>query len=297
MAATRAPAGFLSPLLARPRALLALWAAPAAVLALLTSLVGPPAAAFAQQRPDPAQTVEVLLRLVAQLYGQLFLLAWLAAPTAALLAGAPLADAVRALARGAVLRVAAALALFLTFALLLTMLPGLMALYVNPLMGLLFLTVGTIGGAALAVGLFGRWMFAPALALEGRGAAEALDASRAEARRMRNFGFAIGLAVLFVLVLAAAAVVGLAAERVAPGSAWARAAGNALVLWPGAALVEAKVAARWLARGDARPPEAPSLALRSRPSRCPRCGVLAAVPVAGGGDVACGGCGLRATVR
>lgn len=288
-------AGALSPS-PRPAALLALWVLPSLIIALLTALLGPPAAAFVGHAPGPLETLEVLVRLTGQLYAELFLIAWFAAPTAALVAGRAARSAMAALARPGVLGVAAMTALLLTFALLLTMLPGLLALYVNPLMGLIFLTVGTIGGAAAAVGLFARWMFAPALALEGMGATEALDASRAEARARRNFGFAAGLAVAFALVAGLAAAAGLAAGRAVQGSLPASAAASWVVLWPGLALIVGAVGKRHLepaAQGEAQP----GLALRSRPSRCPRCGALASVPVAGSGEVVCPGCGLRATLR
>lgn len=289
-------AGALSPS-PRPAALLALWVLPSLVIAVLTALLGPPAASFVGRAPGPLETLEVLVRLTGQLYAELFLIAWFAAPTAALVAGRDARSAMAALARPGVLGVAAMTALLLTFALLLTMLPGLLALYVNPLMGLIFLTVGTIGGAAAAVGLFARWMFAPALAaLQGLGATEALDASRAEARARRNFGFAAGLAVAFALVAGLAAAAGLAAGRAVEGSLLASAAASWVVLWPGLALIVGAVGKRHLQpamQGGTQP----GLALRSRPSRCPRCGALASAPVAGSGEVVCPGCGLRATLR
>jgi hypothetical protein len=270
------------------------WALPTLAIAVLTVLFAVPAVQPGSV-PTPEQALAVLLALIAQLYGQLALLVAFAAPTALVLGGAPAKEAFRSLRTPAVLAVAAWMGLLLTFALLLTMVPGLLAGYVNALMGLIFLAVGTIGGAAAAVGLFARWMYAPALAAQGLGPGAALDRSRALAKAERNFGAALGLAVLFALVLAFAAGGGLLAERALPGGAAARVFGTWLVLWPGAALVEAKVAAR-LAQAGAPAPDGPQLALATRPSRCPRCDALAQVRTSGPTPVRCHGCGLAATV-
>lgn len=278
---------------ARPGALLALWAAPSLLIAVLTVGFPPPAAAFAGQRPDPVEVLQALAALAAPLAAQLFTVVLLAGPTARLAQGASVGEAMRAMLLRNSLVVSAFLAMVLTFALLLTMVPGLMALFVNPLMGLIFLTVGTIGGAALAVGLFGRWMYAPVLAAEGRGAAEALDASRARARSERNFGAALGLAVAFAIVLGLAAAGGVAGDRGA-GIA-GRIVGTWLALWVGLAWVAGRVADR--AAGAAQSAGAPRLALSRRPSACPRCGALAEVALALPAEVACGACGLRGSVR
>lgn len=282
-----------APLRARPAAFLALWALPSAAIALLTAWAGGPAGS---EQPTPAEVVATLLRFMAVLSAGLFVLAWFAAPTAALARGEPLGRTVRALARPSVLGVSAALAFFLTLALMLTLLPGLMAGFVNALMAQIFLAVGTIGGAAAAIGLFGRWMHAPALAAEGLGIGSALDASRAEAKVQRNFGFALGLAVLlFVFALAGGALSVLAGRGGA--GATARAAASWLPLWVGLAAVEAAVAGRRLQGAAGAGARAPTLALRSRPSRCPACGVLASAPVTGPGSVTCPACGLQATLR
>lgn len=289
-------AGFFSPLLARPGALLALWALPTLAIALLTALLGPPALG-AVRHPTPPEALAQLAGLAAVLWPELFLLAWLAAPTAALVEGKGPREALGSAVRGAVLGTAAMMAVMLTLALLLTMLPGLMAAYVNPLMGLIFLVTGTIGGAAAAVGLFARWMYAPALAADGRGAGHALDGSRAMTRRERNFGPALGLAIAFVLVLGLSAAAGIAGERVAGFAG--KVLGAWLPLWLGTALVEARVAQRWRtsASGPVGQPGPPVLALTRRPSRCPRCGALATVGVTGPAAAECPGCGLRATVQ
>jgi hypothetical protein len=286
--------GILAPMRAHAAALSLLWLPAALLVAALTTMLGAPGAEFAAGPPTPAQTVEALARLAAQLLAELVVIVLLAAPTARVVQGAALGDALRALARRGPWGVAGFVGLLVSFALLLTMLPGLMALYVNPLMGLLFLTVGTIGGAALAVGLFGRWMFAPALAAQGLGAAEALDASRAEAKERGNFGFAAGMAVLFALVLGAGAAAGGLAALLVPGQPLAgRTLGMALALAPLLPIVPAAVAQRHA--GARAAASAPALALRSRQTRCPRCGELARAPVGtAGSEVACPGCGLRA---
>jgi hypothetical protein len=135
-------------------------------------------------------------------------------------------------------------------------------------------------------------MYAPALALD-RGAAEALDTSRALSKARRNFGLALGIAVAYGLVTACALLAWVGAGHVA--GPVARAAASNAVWWVGMPWVVAKVANEPLVpRADRGPP---TLALASRPSRCPRCGALASVPVAGPAEVACGSCGLRATLR
>jgi hypothetical protein len=281
---------------AQPLALLALWAMPAAAIAALTVLLGSPAEASAA--PTPADAASALARLMGLLYAGLFLVVLFAAPTASLASGAPPLQTLRALGRPAALRVAALMALFLTLALMLTLLPGIMAGFVNPLMSELFLAVGTIGGAAAAIGLFGRWMHAPGLAaVRSMGATEALDASRAEARAQRNFGFALGLSVLLFAFALAGGAASFVAGRAGLGGG-ARALASWVPLWVGLALVASAVEGRRLQPGARMPaPAAPTLALRSRPTRCPSCGALAAAPSTGPGNVTCPGCGLRASLR
>jgi hypothetical protein len=276
--------------------MLTVWALPALAIALLTLWLGAPAAP--QERPDPAQAALVLVRLMALLAMGLFLVVLFAAPAAGVAQGDALPRALARAARRGVVGVAALAAAFQTLALLLTQLPGLMAGFVNPLMAQIFLAVGTIGGAAAAIGLFGRWLHAPAFAaLDGLGALEALDASRAAARHERSFGFALGLGVLLAFFALASGAASVLADRAGVGMA-GRAAASFLPLWVGLAVVGAAVAGRHLQwQAGERAPDAPTLALRSRPSRCPRCGELARAPTTGPAEVHCAACGLTARLR
>lgn len=275
-------------------ALLALWALPALGLAVLTLAVGPlPSAAPA----DAATAAGRLAGFAARMVPELFLIAWLAAPTARLVEGAAPREAARVLAEPRVLAVAAILGVALASVLSLTLLPGVLASYVNPLMATIFYVAGVIGGAAGAIQLFRLWMFAPALAPTAGSAAEALDASRALARRHRTGGFALSMAVAYALVTLAGAAVAAVAGRVVlhpAGPALAAAA----VWWLGVPGIAARIGRQAAElRGAVPAAGEPVLALRSRPSQCPRCGALATVPVAGGGaEVTCAGCGLRARV-
>lgn len=294
--AEAAPGTPSSPPRASAAALLALWAAPALALAALTFLLGPPPA---DAPADPATAAARLGAFALRMVPELFLIAWFAAPTAQVLAGAPVSRAARVLGQPRVLGVAALLALTLATVLSLTLLPGVLASYVNPLMATIFYVAGVIGGAAGAVQVFRRWMFAPALAAAAApgGVADALDASAALSRRHRTGGFALGMAVAYALVTLAGAAGFVVAGRVGGPAAAALAAGA--VWWLGVPGIAARIGRRAAdLPGEAGAgPAAPTLALRHRPSQCPRCGALATVAVAGPTPVVCGGCGLRAEVR
>jgi ribosomal protein S27AE len=236
-----------------------------------------------------------VLQLMAALYVAVFLIVLFAGPAAAIASGRSVSASIKLSARADAAGVAALMALLLTCALLLPTIPGRLAAFVNPLMAEIFLAVGAIGGAALAVGLFGRWMYAPALvALEGMTTTAALDASHARARRERNFGFALSLAALFAIIAVASGTASTLLAGIVPGVAplasW-------LGVWVALTIVPSLVAGSYLQGEAARStPSTPTLALRSRPSQCPRCGALATV-ASQSSRVQCPRCGLQATLR
>lgn len=288
MADAPATGGLFSFLAAQPRAWLGIWILPALGVAALVTLVDAPVAAA--QGPALADKLLGLGLLAAWSGAVVFLVALAAAPTSAARAGAPWLAPLR---RAAPWLVAASLAVRLGLVGALALLPAALANLVNPLMAEIFAAAGIIGGAAVVVALLARWQLAPGLAARGSPAAPALAESARLSAGVRSFGAGLGTAAAF----AGAVLAGVAAAALADAALhawWARLLGAALallVLLPAGPLG----AARRLDEAGAGAPTR-SLALRWRPSRCPRCGALAQAPT-GGGAVTCPGCGLRGALR